>query len=911
MAENIFREAFSIDDTDILKGLEDVEKAIIRLQKESNDLAQEFVETFSGANDEIKGLAGTLGSAADQAASANARHAQSIQTVTKANQSWYQSVKQTIAGYQVGGKSLEEWGEQAKGFASKIDLAGKAQTAAAGGARLLGIALKATGIGALISLVGGAILYFTKFQAGMDSVSRVIGGAGAVVNELVKRFVSLGSGVGNVLSAIGNLITLDFDGFLDDSKTAANEFSGAVTGLGSALYDAAVAGAALEKQMQDLRDITIKQSVFAAQQRVELDKLKQVMDDGTLSISARVNATKQGAVIEKNLAEQALDRAEAAVRAEKERIRLSVDPSNVEGLQALAKAQIEQQEAIGEINKVNFDAEQKLRELRKEAAEEAKKAREKALKQLEDEQKALQKILKDIENLKVAITPEGIDKELAATQKRFDDLQALTTDGIKKLTEISARRSLTPKELAAFDELTGIYEGLETARQEALLDVVLSYAEKDIEIEKEIQKSKKALAERDIQAQKDSAKAVFDLRNQQTDISEEQFKGFIALLEANGTDEKVIAEKKFEFDKLVNEKRLEARLAFQESLLAIEEATGGAQVESIKLAIQKIKAEIDTLGATGQKEGKKGKDKKIDIWSLLGIDDEGKKEAFKQTVDLVVDGLKQISEARVREAEAAVQAAEDKVQAAEDALKKEEEDAKKGLANNSNLRKIDLENAKKSRETALKDEAKARKQQILLDSATQVSSLITASANIFKSFSGLGPIGPALAIGAIALMVGSFIKAKADALKAVNVPKLRKGDKIIGRTHEQGGELRELEHNEQVVGAAEAENQDLFFERMRQGRYKGIDLARMAERKTDRADPLGESVPRIRSLEQRRAAATEAQHTMLLAKTMESVGDRVVAAIMEKPEAYPWKNGYKQVTRTKSGKTTKTVLPAD
>ena len=46
MAENIFKESFNIDDTDIFKGLEDVEKALIKLNKEANDLGTEFTETF-------------------------------------------------------------------------------------------------------------------------------------------------------------------------------------------------------------------------------------------------------------------------------------------------------------------------------------------------------------------------------------------------------------------------------------------------------------------------------------------------------------------------------------------------------------------------------------------------------------------------------------------------------------------------------------------------------------------------------------------------------------------------------------------------------------------------------------------------------------------------------------------------
>ena len=80
----------------------------------------------------------------------------------------------------------------------------------------------------------------------------------------------------------------------------------------------------------------------------------------------------------------------------------------------------------------------------------------------------------------------------------------------------------------------------------------------------------------------------------------------------------------------------------------------------------------------------------------------------------------------------------------------------------------------------MKEQTKAARAQILLDSATQLSGLVTSSVNIYKALSPLGPFGIAGAIATIALMFGSFAKAKADALKAVGAPKLRKGAKIEG-----------------------------------------------------------------------------------------------------------------------------------
>lgn len=534
------------------------------------------------------------------------------------------------------------------------------------------------------------------------------------------------------------------------------------------------------------------------------------------------------------------------------------------------------------------DIDERLK-LEKEAADKRKEIKGKSNRDIAKEER-------DLEALRISAMQDGVAKEIALENFRFNELVKQlkkhhldTSDAEaqhqKNLTEIIYNAAVkTADDLAKLEKLRGGRDEFEKAQ-----------AKKSKEAQD------KALKERI-----DNLSAARDIEQGFVDIQEEQFRGFIASLESQGTDEKLVAEKKLEFDNLIKQKRLETELSFQEALLSLTDAGDTQRIASIQNSIGLIKAQIDTLSVTS-KDGKKS----TSIWSLLGTDEEDGKQRFNDALNIITDGLNQIAEARVKEAEAAVQAADDKVKAAEDALNREQDLAEQGLANNSDLRKVELEEAKKARDIALKEETKARKAQILLDSATQASSLITAAANILKGFSTIPLLGQILGVASVAAMFVGFAAAKANALKAVNVPKLRKGDKIIGRTHEQGGELRELEHNEQVVGAKEAENQDLFFERMRQGRYKGIDLARIAERKTDRADPLGESAPRIRSLEQRRAAATEAQHTMLLAKTMESVGDRVVAAIMEKPEAYPWKNGYKQVTRTKSGKTTKTVLPAD
>jgi hypothetical protein len=109
-----------------------------------------------------------------------------------------------------------------------------------------------------------------------------------------------------------------------------------------------------------------------------------------------------------------------------------------------------------------------------------------------------------------------------------------------------------------------------------------------------------------------------------------------------------------------------------------------------------------------------------------------------------------------------------------------------------------LEAAKAAEAKALEQRKKAAKQQAALDTAAQVSSLITASAQTLKTFNGpLLPVGIAL----IALMFGAFFAAKARAAQAA---KFRDGGSgrvdgnsiIVGASHDTGGVGIEAEGGE-------------------------------------------------------------------------------------------------------------------
>lgn len=150
-------------------------------------------------------------------------------------------------------------------------------------------------------------------------------------------------------------------------------------------------------------------------------------------------------------------------------------------------------------------------------------------------------------------------------------------------------------------------------------------------------------------------------------------------------------------------------------------------------------------GAFGDKGGKSGQERA---------------EEFKQSIldasEFAIENLKNVAQARVEAAEKAVQAAEKEVSARQKVLDAEIQARANGYANNVATAQKELDFARKQQEKALRDKKKAQKQQERIDTLMQASSLVTATANLWKDL-GLA------AIPAIALMWGSFAFAKIKA----------------------------------------------------------------------------------------------------------------------------------------------------
>lgn len=205
--------------------------------------------------------------------------------------------------------------------------------------------------------------------------------------------------------------------------------------------------------------------------------------------------------------------------------------------------------------------------------------------------------------------------------------------------------------------------------------------------------------------------------------------------------------------------------------------------------MKKIKTDIQEYGGTLAKD-------KNTFWDILGIDpesEEGQKviDNLKIFADSIKGILTSITDRMVEDAQRRRELLDQQITETQNALELEAGLMEEGYANNLTAKRKELDQLKKQRAEALADEEKALKVQRQLDTAVQISSLITATASILKGWSEIPLIGHILAIAAIAAMFTTFGIAKA---KAASLTKLAEGGTgtdtgiITGKSHSAGGE---------------------------------------------------------------------------------------------------------------------------
>lgn len=206
-------------------------------------------------------------------------------------------------------------------------------------------------------------------------------------------------------------------------------------------------------------------------------------------------------------------------------------------------------------------------------------------------------------------------------------------------------------------------------------------------------------------------------------------------------------------------------------------------------------------------------------------------------------------------------------------LDKQLEYKEQGYANDVSLNKARLAKLEADEKKAVEQQRKLQKQREAVDTAEQITSLITATANIFKGYSTLPLIGQILAIAAVGSMFATFAATKARARNAARAYKggpiadYLKGERsggfvdrggasdIYGRGDGyavEGTNLR-LGGDEFVMSEGPSKEHSKFLRRMNKGKYRGMDLGAMIKG----LPPLPNHTKALARIKQRQATIDE------------------------------------------------------
>lgn len=219
------------------------------------------------------------------------------------------------------------------------------------------------------------------------------------------------------------------------------------------------------------------------------------------------------------------------------------------------------------------------------------------------------------------------------------------------------------------------------------------------------------------------------------------------------------------------------------------------EIETVKNTIKGIDKELKNVQKNNKQYG--------NIYDIIG---ESLKNAFPDAgwvddamqgvetyVGFTISQLQSLLQAQVQLKEQQVQNAQEEVEAAQNRLNQEIEARNNGYANDVITAQKELQLSKQKEQQALKQKQKAQRQEQALDTLTQTSSLITASANIWKSLSGIPIVGYALAIAAIATMWSSFAAAKIKARQLTQTQDVEYGqgglEILQGGSHQSGNDV--------------------------------------------------------------------------------------------------------------------------
>lgn len=407
------------------------------------------------------------------------------------------------------------------------------------------------------------------------------------------------------------------------------------------------------------------------------------------------------------------------------------------------------------------------------------------------------KIIKDAEDRDIALNDVKYEKAKDTYQKILDEQRAAGT-------------------LTAEQEkyLTDIILNLETERQQARLAIIEKYYKQLwAEISKGLDTSvmEEHIDEEDVTISGKYEKMLANISKQIINARESLNDSLV-----NGSYKEAKQEGSILND-LLREK-LEKEREYQKALLQMRYETGELTQDQYTIELANVDAAIDK--SIAKLKGKQRR--KVDIWDLLfgskqtdeygnvfkKLDDDSKAfiSELINSLNTAMQYMDEFMDKRIEMAEIAVEAAQRESEAAKTNLDYEMEARANGYAHNVDLARREYEEKLAIEQKAIEEKQRLQKIQEGIDTITQISSLVTATAQLWAAYASIPFAGQALAIAATALMWGSFAAAKIQAAQLANA-----------KTYGEGG----MEYID--YGGSHASGKDVDFGHTKEGRPRRVE----------------------------------------------------------------------------------------
>lgn len=445
----------------------------------------------------------------------------------------------------------------------------------------------------------------------------------------------------------------------------------------------------------------------------------------------------------------------------------------------LHKAEKENTKEVKKSSKEQVDARKEVLEARKKGIQDIRKMQDAELanekdvwiKRIEQTKYTYQR---QIEDLRFRLdTEENLTIESRnAINETIEQLEQTQANEILRITQERALKELEVQKETIALRLNAVKAGT---------DAEIALKREQIELEMEIAlKRNEMLADGERQSVED-IKAVYGKRLNA--ISDSYVQGQLAIFD----QQQKLAQSEFDLLETSEARKTQFRLkAEAERLKKILELNKKAANKMSDIEVQTIQNNIERIEKEIEKSEKMARGQ--DIYSLLGLDlTDEKKQAIDTSLNYALESLNTFIEAYTQAADAKRQSADRAVEDSKRTLEAEIEARRQGYASNVEWAQKELENAKKTQAAAIKEQQKAQKMKLAMDSITQATNMVTASTLIWSQ------LGFPWAIPALAVMWGSFIASKVKASQLTKTATEQYGEGTVelleGGSHASGNDI--------------------------------------------------------------------------------------------------------------------------